>query len=159
MALSISSGSMLNVRGSMSTNTGVAPVRAMEPAVAKKVNGVVMASSPGPRPSAIMLHRSASVPLETPTAYLQSLIAAISRSSSATLGPPMQTWESSVSATAASTCSRIAACCALRSSSGTFIGFLDKWPRRNAEERGLKTQPSYVLNLRSSAAKSLSASG
>ena len=47
------STSMLNVSGRMSTNTGVAPTRAMHPAVAKNVNGVVITSSPGPIPSAI----------------------------------------------------------------------------------------------------------
>src|ERR1019366_5633564 len=52
----------------------------------------------------------------------QSLIAAIFPSSSATWGPPIQTWESSTSATAASTCSRMVTCCALRSRRGTFIG-------------------------------------
>lgn len=36
----------------MSTNTGVAPALAMAPAVAKKVNGVVITSSPGPTPQA-----------------------------------------------------------------------------------------------------------
>jgi hypothetical protein len=36
--------------------------------VAKKENGVVTTSSPGPMPSAISATSSASVPLETPTA-------------------------------------------------------------------------------------------
>ena len=72
IARSILLGSMLNVRGSISTNTGNAPTRAIHPAVAKKVNGVVMTSSPGPMPSAIRLHNRASVPLETPAACLQS---------------------------------------------------------------------------------------
>ena len=45
--------SILNVAGSMSTNTGRAPTRAIEPAVAKNENGVVTTSSPGPTSRAI----------------------------------------------------------------------------------------------------------
>ncbi len=41
-------GDKLKVAGSISQNTGRAPVRAMVPAVAKKVKGEVMTSSPGP---------------------------------------------------------------------------------------------------------------
>ncbi len=61
-------GSMLNVTGSISTNTGMAPTRTMAPTVAKNVYGVVMTSSPGPMPSAIRQTSSASEPDETPTA-------------------------------------------------------------------------------------------
>ena len=61
-------GSRLKSRGSMSTNTGRAPSRWITPAVAKKVNGVVITSSPGPTPSAISAASSASVPEETATA-------------------------------------------------------------------------------------------
>ena len=46
IAASIAAGAMLNVAGSMSTNTGVPPALWMAPAVAKKVKGVVMTSSP-----------------------------------------------------------------------------------------------------------------
>ena len=53
----------------MSTNTGLAPSRAMAPAVAKKVNGVVITSSPGLIPMAISETSSASVPDETPTPW------------------------------------------------------------------------------------------
>ena len=72
-AAAILDASMLNVSGSMSTKTGLAPVRQMLPAVAKKVYGVVMTSARGPMPSVIRLHSRASVPLETPTADLHSL--------------------------------------------------------------------------------------
>ena len=68
MAGSISAGSMLNVTGSMSTNTGVAPTLLIDSGVAKNVNGVVMTSSPGPIPSARKLITSASVPELTPIA-------------------------------------------------------------------------------------------
>ena len=60
---------MLNVFGSMSTNTGLAPTLWIVPAVAKKVNGVVMTSSPGPTSSALSASSSASVPLAQPIAY------------------------------------------------------------------------------------------
>ena len=69
-AASISEGSMLNVRSSTSTKTGVAPTLAMASAVAKKLNGVVTTSSPGPAPRARRAMTSASVPLFTPTACL-----------------------------------------------------------------------------------------
>ena len=49
----------------MSTKTGLAPVRAMAPAVAKNVYGVVITSSPGPMSSAIRLISRASLPEET----------------------------------------------------------------------------------------------
>ena len=61
---------MLKVAGSMSTNTGVPPVLWMVPAVAKKVNGVVMTSSPGCRSSALSGSSSASVPLAQAMACL-----------------------------------------------------------------------------------------
>ena len=63
------SGSMLNVRGSISTKTGIAPSRAIDPAVAKNVNDGQITSSPGldaDAPSA--QQSSASVPLQTPIA-------------------------------------------------------------------------------------------
>jgi hypothetical protein len=57
--------SMLQVSGSTSTNTGLAPSSTMVSAVAAKVKGVVMTSSPGRMPSAIIEISSASVPLAT----------------------------------------------------------------------------------------------
>ena len=65
MAPSILSGSMLQVSGSTSTNTGRAPTRQMTSAVATKVKGVVITSSPGPMPKAIRLINRASVPEAT----------------------------------------------------------------------------------------------
>ena len=62
---------MLKVTGSMSTNTGVAPTLWIVPAVAKKVNGVVMTSSPRPMSSARSASSRASVPLAQPTAYVR----------------------------------------------------------------------------------------
>ena len=60
--------SMLPVSGSTSTNTGVAPACRMALAVAMKVIGVVMTSSPGPMLSALRQRNSALVQLETATA-------------------------------------------------------------------------------------------
>src|ERR1700686_2743505 len=50
--LHTSPGSRFNVSGEMSANTGVAPWYKMQLAVAQKVMGVVIASSPGPKPPA-----------------------------------------------------------------------------------------------------------
>ena len=52
----------------MSTNTGRAPTREMQPAVAKNVYGVVITASPGPIPRAISAASWASVPELMPTA-------------------------------------------------------------------------------------------
>jgi len=54
-------GSMFMVTGSMSANTGVAPEWMIALTVAQKVSGVVITSSPGCRPAAIMLTCSAAV--------------------------------------------------------------------------------------------------
>jgi hypothetical protein len=55
---------MFQVRGSMSTKTGVAPASAIISPVATKVNGTVITSSPRPMPSAMSAMRSVSVPLD-----------------------------------------------------------------------------------------------
>ena len=59
---------MLKVTGSMSAKIGVAPTRTIAPTVAKKVNGVVITSSPALIPSTISEMMRASEPLVTPTA-------------------------------------------------------------------------------------------
>ena len=53
---------MLNVDGSISTKTGVAPMLLIASAVAKNVNGVVITSSPGSIPEALQAVMRASVP-------------------------------------------------------------------------------------------------
>ena len=63
---------MLQVSGSTSTNTGFAPSSTIISAVATKVNGVVITSSPGLTPSAISAISSASVPLATRDAVLRA---------------------------------------------------------------------------------------
>jgi hypothetical protein len=65
IASSIRPGAMLQVAGSMSTNTGTAPSSTMTSAVAMNENGVVMTSWPGRTPSAISEMSSASVPEAT----------------------------------------------------------------------------------------------
>ena len=59
---------MLKVPGSTSTKTGRAPRYPSTSAVAVKVNGVVMTSSPGPMPSAHSARCSAPVQCETASA-------------------------------------------------------------------------------------------
>jgi len=69
MARSMSDGLMLNVWGSISTYTGLAPSSTIVSVVATNVNGVVITSSPLPMPSAIIAICNASVPEAQPTAY------------------------------------------------------------------------------------------
>jgi len=59
------------VSGSISTSTGVAPARTIDPAVAKDEYGVVMTSSPAWMPSAISATSRASVPDETAIAFAE----------------------------------------------------------------------------------------
>jgi len=87
IAFSINSGTMLNISGSVSTNTGVAPSLLITPAVAKNVNGDVITSSPGPIFNAIRERSKASVPDATPMPCLTSQYAAKFASSSFTSGP------------------------------------------------------------------------
>ena len=72
IAASTAAGSRLNVSGSMSAKTGVAPTRWIELAVAKNVNGLVITSSPGPTSSAISARIRASVPDAQPMAWRAS---------------------------------------------------------------------------------------
>ena len=74
----------------MSTNTGFAFSRDTAPAVAKKENVGTMTSSPGPTPIAIKANNNASVPDETPNAYLTPMYSAISFSNTSTSGPRMK---------------------------------------------------------------------
>ena len=68
-ARSAKSGSRFMLSSSTSTNTGSAPTWLMASAVAKKVNGVVITSSPGPMPRARRAMTRASVPELQPTAW------------------------------------------------------------------------------------------
>ena len=114
--------SMLKSVSIESTNTGVAPVRAIAPAVAKNVNDGHSTSSPGPMPSVISESSSASVPELTPMACLAPTDSAATDSNPATSGPRMNCDESSTRAKAAFSSAASGWFCALRSSSGTLIG-------------------------------------
>ena len=70
-AAAAASGFMLNVSASMSANTGFAPELCIIPAVAKKVNGVVITSWPAPMSSARSESSSASEPFAQPIAMLR----------------------------------------------------------------------------------------
>ena len=89
MAASMRAASIRPVSGSTSTNTGRPPSRTITSAVAAKVNGVVITSSPLCKPSAIRLMSSASVPLETVMQCRAPVRCASAASSSATSGPMM----------------------------------------------------------------------
>jgi len=69
------------------------PQGATQPAVAKKVNGVVTTSSPGPTPRLIRAFRIASVPLDAPMPNAAPEYSATAFSQAATLGPPMHRWD------------------------------------------------------------------
>ena len=68
IAFSIARDEMLNVSGSISTKTGFAPTRAIEPADATNVNGVVITSSPRPISKASNARINASDPEAQPIA-------------------------------------------------------------------------------------------
>ena len=93
-------------------------MRAMAPAVAKNVYGVVITSSPGPMSSAIRLTSRASLPEETVTACGEPQYAASFASHSVTVGPRMHCWVSSTASTAGRISSRMVAYWALRSNRG-----------------------------------------
>src|SRR5690606_26957619 len=114
--------SRLKVPGSMSTKTGVAPTREIDSAVAKKVKGVVITSSPGPIPRASSVRTRASVPLATPTPWAAPQRAATSSSRACTSGPRIYRPPSNTPSTAFSTSSRIDRYWAFRSIKGIFIG-------------------------------------
>src|ERR1039458_10155324 len=80
-------GSRFSVSGETSANTGVAPWYKMQLAVAQKVMGVVIASSPGPRPAANAAPCNAAVPELKLTACRAPIHAAKRSSNSPTFGP------------------------------------------------------------------------
>ncbi len=69
MRAATESGSMLNVSGSTSAKSGVAPHIETLDAVAKNVNAGTITESPGPMPAASSAAWSAAVPELTPTAW------------------------------------------------------------------------------------------
>ena len=89
IAASVAAGSIVRRSGSMSANTGLAPVITMASALKAADNGAVMTSSPGPMPSARSVSASASVPVPTPTACGDPDEAANSASNASSSGPRM----------------------------------------------------------------------
>src|ERR1039458_8221203 len=97
-------GERLKVRGSISANSGRAPARRMQLALAKKLNGVVMTASGlpvcrvaavlSPNPAAARASHSASLPLAHPIAAGELQAAAAAASKAATRGPRMKLCES-----------------------------------------------------------------
>ncbi len=87
IAASTSAGSMLKVRGSMSTNTGVAPQYLTLLAVAMYEWLTVTTSSPAVTPATIRARWSAVVQFETAQAWGAPTYSANSRSNAATSGP------------------------------------------------------------------------
>src|SRR3989344_8768917 len=71
----------------MSINTGFAPVKIIAFAVAKKVKGVVITSSPEPMPAALSAVIRALVPLSVAIAYFVPQYLANASSNSATFSP------------------------------------------------------------------------
>src|SRR6185295_2085728 len=108
-------GSRLNVPGSTSTKTGVAPAITMVVAEATKENAEVMTSSPGLTPTALSARSRASVPEPVPTPWRAPHTSASSRSSALPSGPRMNRQESSTRAAASISSARSASCCRLRS--------------------------------------------
>src|SRR5438270_12208068 len=84
---SICVGSIVQVTGSTSTNTGVAPVYLIAETVAINDIDTVITSSPGPIPAASSATCSALVPVFTATAYFTLCLAANSSSNATTSGP------------------------------------------------------------------------
>src|SRR5438105_12012848 len=87
---------------STSLKTGRAPAWTMALAVAMKVNGLVMTSSPGPTPLARRARNSAAVPFEVATAKRAPLAAATESSKALTRAPWAKAPERITSRTAAS---------------------------------------------------------
>ena len=87
MSGSMPPGSRLKHSGHESVNTGLAPTRTIDPAVAKNVNDGQITSSPGPIPSAISATRMASVPEDMPTPKRAPATAAAALSNCSTSGP------------------------------------------------------------------------
>ena len=77
----------MNVSGSISTKTGLAPTIPIDSDVATKVNAVEITSSPSPISNALSAKCKASVPELSATACLQSKYSHISFSNSLLLLP------------------------------------------------------------------------
>ena len=90
-----------------SAKTGRAPCRTAALAVAQKVSGAVITSSPGPTPQAKSAASRAVVPEERATAKRAPTRSAKASSKASTRGPVVSQPERSTSTTAATSSSRI----------------------------------------------------
>ena len=90
---------MLNVSGSTSAKTGVAPVKRTALAEATNEKDEVTTSSPGPMPSACRQRCRPAVPLETATAWRTPMRSAQARSKRGPIGPSESWPERSTSST------------------------------------------------------------
>src|SRR6478735_5814114 len=88
MSFSTDAGSRQNVSGSMSANTGIAPLTSAQTAEADIVYGLQMTSSPGPTPAAVTAALSAEVAEFMAIACLAPTRAAQAASRLRTRGPP-----------------------------------------------------------------------
>ncbi len=102
IAASTAAGSTQYVSSSMSTNTGVAPVRATELPVAANVNAGTMTSSPGPIPNEAIAMCKAAVPLLTDKQCFTPKYSSSSRCSAVACGAllPWKMFESNTALTA-----------------------------------------------------------
>ena len=111
----------LNVAGSMSASTGVAPARRIALTEAKKLNGVVTTESPAPIPAPASASHSASVPDEQPSACFTPNCSAAARSNFATCSPRINCCVSSTCPSASISSPRNGSYCRFRSSIGTGV--------------------------------------
>ena len=111
MAASTASRSMLRVRGSISTKTGLAPTATTTLAVATQVTAVVMTSSPGPMPAMRKATSMVAVPLEKARTGRPPNSAESCASKASTFGPEVIQPEASTRPTSAmvsaSMCGRV----------------------------------------------------
>ena len=141
-----SARSRLKVWGSTSHHTGVAPRRATEPAVAKKVKAGSRTSSPGPTSRAINPRRRASVPEETPKACLTLSASAQDRSKASSSGPIMNWLDPKTLSKAARRSAAKARFCGPKSRRGT--GVIGQKVGQGCGERtpiGLRLRATWVV--------------
>ena len=151
-------GSMVAVRSSTSTKTGVAPQNDIASAVAMKVLGTVMTSSPGPTPSASSAIQRASVPLPTPTHSVHPQKGAKAFSNSATKGPPAKAVLSITACRAEWISGLMASYWAFRSRKGTCMetpwgimewwndGIMERLRKRRFHHRGTESTENDIFS-------------
>src|SRR5476649_189207 len=130
-------GSIVNDRGSTSTNTALAPVYWIAATVATNVNGTVITSSPGPTPAASNARWSAAVPELTATPWSAPHTAANSCSNASTSSPSTNWLVSSTRAIAASTSDLMLWYSARKSTNGTIRPSRERSKRNDERLRHL----------------------